>query len=86
MQVTPTSISFTPQNKAVAQTVKVTGLAAQTTWTAKATAGITVAPASGTNDVPLSVTGPGLRAGSPGTITVAAPGQPSITVSVSITA
>jgi hypothetical protein len=84
MHVSPSSLSFTKATPA-AQSVKVTGLASGN-WTAKATDGISVTPTTGANDASFAVTAPGLRVGSPGTVTVSAPGVPSVTVSVALTA
>lgn len=84
MQVSPTSLTFANAG-APAQSVKVSGLTTER-FSLKATEGISATPSSGANDSSFSVTGPGLRAGSPGSITVEAPGQAAIVIPVSVSA
>jgi hypothetical protein len=82
MKVSVTKLSFA-ENDAEAQSVKVTGLDAET-WTATPTDAIKVSPSSGKNDDSFLVTIHGMRADSPGTVTVAAPGKDPITIPVSV--
>jgi hypothetical protein len=80
MHVSPDSLSFSKQNSTEVKSVKVTGVNI-VAWSAKATAGIVVAPPNGVNDDSFNVTIPGLSAGS---ITVTAPGHAPIMIPVSV--
>lgn len=82
MQVSPTSLSFTKANLSTPQSVKVTGGA----WSVSSTPGLKLNPTSGADGASFEVTAESiLRAGSPATITVAVPNQPSVSISVSLT-